>query len=129
METFREFYGLKNLIKVPTCHKIPKNPSSIHLILTNSPLSFQNSDVIVAGLSNFQKMIVTVMKTTFEKWDPQIIHYRNYRKYNNYNFRQDLLSTLIMENINLINGLQKFIDICMKSLDKLAPPKKEIFKR
>ena len=36
-------------------------------------------------------------------------------------FRQDLLATLIMENINLNNGLQKFIDICMKSLDKFAP--------
>ena len=30
-----------------------------------------------------------------------------------------------MENINLINGPQKFIDICMKSLDKFAPRKKK----
>ena len=30
-----------------------------------------------------------------------------------------------MENINLSNGLQKVIDICMKSLDKFAPRKKK----
>ena len=32
---------------------------------------------------------------------------------------------MIMENMNLSNGLQKFIDICMKSLDKFAPWKKK----
>ena len=35
METFCESYGLKNLIKVATCHKNPKNPSCNDLILTN----------------------------------------------------------------------------------------------
>ena len=30
-----------------------------------------------------------------------------------------------MENINLSNGLQKFIDICIKTLDKFAPQKKK----
>ena len=35
METFCKSYGLQNLIKVPTCHKNPKNLSCIDLILTN----------------------------------------------------------------------------------------------
>ena len=67
------------------------------------------------------------MKTTFQKLDPKIIYYRDYQKYNNYSFRQDLLSTLIMENVNLSNGHQRFIDIYiyMKSLDKFAPRKKK----
>ena len=30
-----------------------------------------------------------------------------------------------MENINLSNGLQKVIDICMKTLDKFTPRKKK----
>ena len=125
METFCESYGLKNLIKVHTCRKNSKHLSCIDLILTNSPLSFQSSGVIETGLSDFHKMTVTVIKTTFQKLDPKIIHYRDYRKYNNYSFRQDLLFTLVMENINLSNGLRKFIDICMKSLDKFAPRKKK----
>ena len=98
METFCESYGLKNL-KVPTCHKNPQNLSCIDLILTNSPLSFQSSGVIETGLSDFHKMTVTVMKTTFEKSDPKIIHYRDYRRYNSYSFRQDLLPTLVMKKI------------------------------
>ena len=65
------------------------------------------------------------MKTTFQKLHPKIIHYRDYRKYCNYSFRQDLLSILVMENINLSNGLQKFIDLCIKTLDKFAPRKKK----
>ena len=52
-------------------------------------------------------MTVKVMKISFQKLDPKIIHYRDCRKYNNYSFRQDLLSTLVMENINSSNGLQK----------------------
>ena len=88
METFCESYGLKNLIKVPTCHKNPQNPSCIDLNLTNSPLSFQSSGVIETGLCDFHKIIVTVMKTTrFQKLDPKIIHYRDYRKYSNCSFR------------------------------------------
>ena len=65
MEAFCESYELKNLIKVPTCHKNPKNPTCIDLILTNSPLSFQSSGIIETGLSDFNKLIFTVMKTTF----------------------------------------------------------------
>ena len=124
METFCESYGLKNLIKVPTCYKNPQNSSCIDLILTNSLLSFQSSGVIETGISDFHKMTVTVMKATFQKLGPKIIHYRDYRKYCNYSFWQDLLSTLVMENKNLSNGLQKFIDICIKALDKFAPRKK-----
>ena len=111
METFCESYGLKNLIKLPTCHNDLPNPSCIDLTLTNSSLSFQSLGVVETGLSDFHKMIVTVIKTTFQKLDPKIIHYRDYRKYNNYSCRQDLLFTLIMENINSSNGLQKFIDM------------------
>ena len=33
-----------------------------------------------------------------------------------------------MENINLSNGLQNFIDVCRKTLDKFAPRKKKYSK-
>ena len=81
IERFCESYWLKNLIKVPTCHKNPQNLSCIDLILTNSALSSQSSGVIETVLSDLNKMIVTVMKITFQKLDPKIIHHRDYRKY------------------------------------------------
>ena len=67
MNTFCERYSLSSLIKQPTCYKIPANSSCIDLILTNSPCSFQNSSVVETGLTNFHRMIVTVLKTPFQR--------------------------------------------------------------
>ena len=44
-------------------------------------------------------MTVTAMKATLQKLDSKIVHYRDYRKYSNYSFRQDLLFTVVMENM------------------------------
>ena len=58
-DTMSEFccvYNLKNLVKDPTCYKNPTNPSSMDLILTNNPRSFQNTFVIETGLSDFHKI-------------------------------------------------------------------------
>ena len=66
----------KNLVKEMTCFKSLDNPSCIDLFLTNSPLSFQNTTTVTTGLSDFHKMVVTVMKTTFPKAQPRIVYYR-----------------------------------------------------
>ena len=89
MKVFCDFYEFKNLIKDA---KNPENPSCIDLVLTNNPNSFQNSGVIETGLSDFHKMTVTVMKTSFEKLKPNII------------------SRLSTENIRVdYNGMEKFL--------------------
>ena len=53
-----------------------ENPSCIDLFLTNSPLSFQNTTTVTTGLSDFHKMVVTVLKTTFPEAQPRIVYYR-----------------------------------------------------
>ena len=112
MKVFCDSYEFKNLIKDATCYMQ-------HLILTNNPNSFQNSGVIETGLSDFHKMTVTVMKTTFEKLKPNIIHYRDYRKFSNDKFRENLISRLSTENIRVdYNGMEKFSQICMKTLNE-----------
>ena len=119
MKVFCDSYEFKNLIKDATCYMQ-------YLILTNNPNSFQNSGVIETGLSDFHKMTVTVMKTTFEKLKPNIIHYRDYRKFSNDKFRENLISRLSTENIRVdCNGMEKFLQICIKTLDELAPQKKK----
>ena len=70
MEFFCESYRFKSFVKDPTCFKNPESPSCIDLILTNNPYSFQNSWLIETGLSDFHKMVVSVMKTTFQKLKP-----------------------------------------------------------
>ena len=86
MQSFLELYGLRNLISEPTCYKNPEKPSSIDLILTNSSSSFQNSCAIETGLSNFHKMTITVMKTTFHKLKPKLIYYGDYKMFSNDKF-------------------------------------------
>ena len=126
MGFFCESYNFKSLIKDPTCFKNPENPSCIDLILTNSPYSFQNYCVIETGLSDFHKMTVSVMKTTFQKLKPKIVNYRDYSGFSNDDFRKNLLHNLSLEIINTNgNGLEKFLQICIKTLDKMAPIKKK----
>ena len=93
-EDFCLNYNLSNLIKEPTCFKNHENPSCIDLILTNFPRHFQNSMAVETGLSDCHKMIVTVMKSQYEKLKPKLI---SYRKYNN--FSNDIFRVMVIEKM------------------------------
>ena len=67
MKNFHQMYGCKNIVKDKTCFKNPINATCIDLIITNIPKSFQHSDIIENGLSNFHKMSLTVMKVFYNK--------------------------------------------------------------
>ena len=91
MKNFCSSYNLRSMINKPTCFKNPDKPSCIDLILTNCSRSFQNSScAIETGLSDFHKLVVTVLKTTYKKSKPKIIPYRNYKSFNNDEFRNAL---------------------------------------
>ena len=83
MTVFCDTYDLKCLIEEPTCYKNPENPSCIDLILTNYPKCFQSSCAVETDLSDFQRMTVTVTKSTFKKFQPKVIHYRDYKNFQN----------------------------------------------
>ena len=122
-------YDLKNLIKEPTCYKNPNKPSCIDLILTNKPQSFQHSYLIETGLSDFHKMTVTVMKTFFEKLQPRVVNYRDYKYFENDRFRTDLLSEFGKANIEeKENGLNNLLNACKRILDIHAPRKQKYTK-
>ena len=126
MKLFCETYDLSSLIKVPTCYKNLEKPSCIDLILTNRPKSFQNSSVVETRLSDFHKITLTVIKTTFEKLKPRVGYFRNWNEFCNEKFRTQLLTKLSMENINnSSNGINKFLEICVNTLDIFAPRKKK----
>ena len=61
--------------------KKSENPFCIDLFLTNSHNSFQNYSVVEAGPSDFHRMLVTVMKTSFQRLPPQVRYYRDYISY------------------------------------------------
>ena len=66
LQDFLLEYNASNLVKKPTCFKSLSNSSCIDLFLTNFPRSFQNTDTVSTGLSDFHKMVVTVLKTTLK---------------------------------------------------------------
>ena len=124
MKDFCLNYNLKSLICVPTCYKNTDNPSCIDLVLTNSPGSFQSSCAIETGLSDFHKMMVTVMKTSFQKLKPRVIIYRDYDSFCNEVYRDNLTEELSKQNFEE-NSLEKFLDTCRVVLDRQAPRKKK----
>ena len=83
---FLYLHNLKNLIKHKTCIKSTENPSFIDLFVTNCAKRFQNTSCISCGISDFHKMVVTVLKTIFTKAKPKEIHYRCYKNFDNITF-------------------------------------------
>ena len=122
MRNFYNTYNLRCLVKEATCFKNIHNPSCIDLILTNRPLSFQNTNVIETGSSDFHKLTLTVMKSTFQKQVPKIFHYRNYKRFDNTLFQNDLMYEISNVGLNDIS-CEQFENIFMLILNRHAPSK------
>ena len=60
-------------------------------------------------MSDFHKMTVIVLKTFFEKLQPRVVNYRDYKYFEYDRFRTDLFSELDKANIEeeQKNGLNK----------------------
>ena len=95
LKEFCDLYGMKSLIRIPTSYENPANPTCIDLMLTNSNQSFQISCAIETRLSDFHKMIVTVLKIYFQKREAKVINYRDCLKFSNEEFRQQVLKDIL----------------------------------
>ena len=89
LKDFLDLYSLKNHVHEPTCYK-SQAAKCIDLVLTNRNKSVQQTTTVETGLSDFHKMVVTVLKTTFPKRGPTAINYRSYKNFNEIAFRNDL---------------------------------------
>ena len=126
IQSFCENYGLKNLIRQPTCYKNLSNPSCTDLILTNVPRSFQSTSVVETGLSGIHLMTLTVMRKSLKKHQPKTISYRSYKSFSNEKYRDTLINNLSKENfINNDDGFQRFCHVSLDALNKHAPRQKE----
>ena len=72
LNDFCNVYSLFTLVTDPKCFK---NPYNINLFLTNCLRSFQNTVTIETGISDFYKMIITVIKVFYKKHKPKFIQY------------------------------------------------------
>ena len=135
VETMKDFcssYCLKRLIKQATCFKNSENPSCIDLVLTNKPRRFHSTCVIETGLSDFNKMTVSVLKMYFCRLPPEAISYRDFeivqnerlKTFENERFMDSLYLVLTSQNIDYIKPPDLLFNICQNKLNHHAPRKK-----
>ena len=71
-------------------------------------------------------MTVTVMMTTFGKLKPRVSYFRNWNEFGNEKLRPQLLTKLSLENYNnSSNGINRFLETCVNTLDRFAPRKEK----
>ena len=86
----------------------------VDLILKNRPRRFQNSCTFKTGFSNFSKMTLTVLKSSFAEQKPRILNYLNYKLFSNTLFRDQLLNKLINSNFQISDkDLKHFKETCL----------------
>ena len=103
-----QIHNFKNLLDKPKCYKNPSNPSCVDLNIRNKPRSFQNSLMFETVLSNFHKMALKVLKSSFAKQKPRVLNYRNYKFFNNTLFRDQVLNKLSNSNLQISNKDLKY---------------------
>ena len=123
IDSFLYQYDMTSLVKEKTCFKSITNPTCIDLFLTNSNLSFQHTEAVSTGLSDFHMLVVTVLKTCFSKKKPRELEYRNYKNFDSVLFNEDLK---YMFSQDPVNSCAKFDKIFFEVLDKHARRKTKI---
>ena len=123
MDTFLYQNNLKNIVKQKTCFKNINNPTTIDLIITNSPSSFQHTAAYTTGLSDFHKLVITVFKTTIPNDKPKEILYRDYKNFDAQSFNEELTNAYAS---NDTSNYSSFYNVYMEILHKHAPQKKKV---
>ena len=100
------------------------SPSCVDLIKTNKFRIFQNSCKFETELSDFQKMILTVLKSSFAKQKPRVVNCRNCKFFINTFFRDQVLNKLRNSNVQISNkGLKHSKETYLPVVNTIAPLK------
>ena len=122
LSEFLNMHSAKNTVKEETCFKSVENPSCIDLFLTNKPSLFFNTSTINTGLSDYHKMVATVLRKTFQRAQPKVVSYRDYKNFDNELFKSSLKNAL--DEINRPDYI-KFEEGFLETLNKHAPVKQK----
>ena len=83
---------------------------------TNCLRSFQDTQVIETGLSDFHKMNLTVLKMFFTKQKHETIFYWSYKKFDSLKFKEALNRELMKHDLNNID-YENFHEIVLPILN------------
>ena len=100
LESFLYEHDLQNLVKENTCFKSVENSSCINLILTNRNMSFQNTVTVFAAISDFHKLVLTVLNINFTQNKSKEIIYRDYKSFDSFLFNDEVKNVLDLDKIN-----------------------------
>ena len=121
MNNSMDSQNFTNLIKNNTYFK--GVGSCIDLILTNRNYCFKNTSSYEIGISDHHHLIFSIMKTIFASEEPKKFVYRDYKTFSHENFKNDLLSKTVDENVDYSKFEKEFID----TPNKHAPKKNGLF--
>ena len=124
MESFCTINNLKCNNKEPTCYKNPDNPTGIDLILTNCPKYFQELSSLETGLSDFDKMILTVFKSEAPNLTPMVVSYQKHKHFDGDKFKLEVSDKLSLQDLSAMD-YTNFEDTIIDSLNKHAPLKRK----
>ena len=125
LSNFLYHHDLYNLVKVDTCFKNSSKPTSIDIFLTIKNTHFQNTVAVCSGPSDFHKLVLTVLKTSFDKNKPCEILYKDYKNFNSESFNENLQKKL---SITQINTCKQFEDTFLSVLNMHAALKKKLLR-
>ena len=114
--------NLVNLVKTNTSFK--GSGSCIDLILKNRKYSFKNNTSYETGLSDYHRMILTLLKTTFQQKKPKCLIDRDYKNFIFENFKSDLQEVLQ----SCKGSYDAFDNYFTSCLNKHAPKKKKVLR-
>ena len=121
IDTLMYQHNLQSINKEPPCYENANNPSRIDLFLTNSLRSFYQIETFT-GLSGFHKLVLSIFKTTFTKSKAKAIIHRDFKKFNEQCFNNDLRTELTSKSIRSYGS---FENIFLNTLNKHAAIKKK----
>ena len=127
-KSFLDKFDLKNLIKKTTCHSKTAS-SSLDVLLTNRNRSFFNTIVLETGISDVHCLVGTTLRNTYKKAEPNIIHYRNYKNFDENAFKNDLNQFEEIDDSKDPNVLYNdFLSFFQKNVNKHAPMKQKLLR-
>ena len=100
--------------------------SLIDIILTNKPKSFHKTQGFATGISNFHKLVATVLRSYYKKLPSNNILYRNVRRFEKTTFLRDLGGRRIQSELcnNCQEPYNKLTQTFSDTLDYHAPVKR-----
>ena len=115
---------MTNFVTSPTCFT-KTHKSTINLSLTNKGNYFQKTKVKATGLSDLRKLISTFLRSHFSRLKPKKIYYRNYKKFNEQKFLEDVKNTnFCFNSVDPNDNHELITDLFPKIVHKNAPLKK-----